>query len=125
MLPDECATVPRISLVAVCCSRASASSRVSALTCCCRSARVELAGRASAGALLGLSLVVLPRRVFAGLRFLVRGRLTEPSPGPTIIRYHIVRSFVHHSKIHQDSTAAAPAIILRRDSSLMFRSLIE
>src|SRR6516225_11836161 len=87
------------SAVAVCCSRASPSSRVRALTCCCRSAGVELAWRVAVGALLRLSFVVLPCRVFAGLRVIVRRRLTEPSHGPTIIRYHIMRSVVHHSKI--------------------------
>src|ERR1700730_9367483 len=38
-------------------------------------------------------------RVFAGLRLIVRRRLTEPSPGPSTRRYHIMRSVVHHSKI--------------------------
>ena len=63
---------------AVCCSRASASSRVRALTCSCRSARVELAGRASVGTLLRLGFVVLACCAFAGLRLIVRRRLTEP-----------------------------------------------
>src|SRR6516165_6549987 len=85
MLADECATVPRISLVAVCCSSASAScfcasasSRVRAPTCSCRSARVELATRAAVGALLRRGFVVLPCCVFAGLRLIVRRRLTDP-----------------------------------------------
>src|ERR1700726_159265 len=80
-----------------CCSRTSANSRVSALTCFCRSARVELAGRTAVGALLHLGLVVLP--CCAGLRVIVRRRLTGPSHGPTTIHYHIMRSVVHHSKI--------------------------
>ena len=75
------------SEVAVCCSRASVSSRVRALTCCCRSARVELAGGAAVGALLRLGFLVLPRCVFAGLRVIVRRRVTEPSRWPTTIRY--------------------------------------
>jgi hypothetical protein len=62
---------------AVCCSRASASSRVRALTCSCRLAR-ELAGRASVGALLRLGFVVLACCAFAGLRLIVRRCLTEP-----------------------------------------------
>src|SRR5262249_18282923 len=66
------------SALAVCCSRASASSRVRALTCACRSARVELAGRASA--LLRLGFIVPPCCVFTGLRVIVRRRLTEPFP---------------------------------------------
>src|SRR6476660_5221696 len=68
------------SAVAVCWSRASASSRVRALTCSCRSARVELAERAAVGALLRLGFVVLPRCGFAGLRLILRRRLTEPFP---------------------------------------------
>src|SRR5262249_37101770 len=68
------------SAVAVCCSRACAGSRVRALPFCCGSVRVELAGRGAVGALFRLGLVVLPCRVFAGLRLLVRGRLTEPLP---------------------------------------------
>src|SRR5712692_4929148 len=87
------------SAVAVCCSRASASSRVRALTWSCRSTRVELAGRAAVGALSRLGFVVLPCCVFAGLRLIVRRRLTETSHGPTTIHYHIMRSVVHHSKI--------------------------
>src|SRR5712692_4016135 len=75
------------------------SSRARALTCCCRSARVELAWRAAVGALLRLGFVVLPCCVLAGLRVIVRRRLTEPSHGPTTIHYHIIRSVVHHSKI--------------------------
>jgi hypothetical protein len=85
--------------VAVCSSRASASSRVRALTCCCRSARVELACRVAVRALSRLGFVVLLRCVFAGLRVVVRRRLTEPSHGPTTIHYHIVRAVVHHSTI--------------------------
>jgi hypothetical protein len=62
--------------------RASASSRVRALTCSCRSARVELAWRAAGfGALLRSGLVVLACCVFAGLRLIVRRRLTEPFTG--------------------------------------------
>jgi hypothetical protein len=57
--------------VAVCCSRAAASSRVRALTCSCRSARVEPAGRAADGPLLRFGFVVLRYRVFAGLRVMV------------------------------------------------------
>src|ERR1700756_3872354 len=66
------------SEVAVCCSRASASSRVRALTCSCRSARVELAGGAAVGALLRLGFFVLLCCVFAGLRLIAQRRLTEP-----------------------------------------------
>ena len=102
---DELIT-PSISEAAVCCSsastscfRASASSRVRALTCSCRSARVELVGRAAVGALLRLGFVVLPCCVFAGLRLILRRRLTEPCLGPTTVGYHIMRAVVHHSKI--------------------------
>src|SRR6516225_5087688 len=94
------------SEVAVCCSsastscfRASASSRVRAPTSSCRSATVDLPGRAAVGALFRLGLAVLLCRVFAGLRLIVRRRLTEPSRGPMTIHYHIMRSVVHHSKI--------------------------
>src|SRR5262245_11241704 len=66
------------SEVAVCWSRASASSRVRALTCSCRSARVEPAWRAAVGALLRSGFVVLACCVFAGLRPIARRRLTEP-----------------------------------------------
>ena len=65
----------RISSVAVRYSCASLSSRVRALTCSCRSARVELAGRAAVGPLLRLGFAVLSCCVFAGIR------LTEPSHG--------------------------------------------
>jgi hypothetical protein len=94
------------SEVAVCCSsasascfRASASSRVRVPTCSCRSARVELAGRAAVGALLRLGFVVLPCCAFAGLRPIVRRRLTEPSHGATTVDYHIKMPVVQHSKI--------------------------
>jgi hypothetical protein len=66
----------RTSDDAVCCSRASASSRVRALTCACRSARVELAGRAAVGALLRFGLVGLRCCVFEVFRFTVPRRLT-------------------------------------------------
>src|SRR5262249_42091480 len=65
--------------IAVCCSRASASSRVRVLTRSCRSATVELAGRAAVRALLRAGLAVLPCRVFAGLRLMVPRRLTSCS----------------------------------------------
>src|SRR5260221_2234646 len=78
--PGEVEMMRSTSEVAVCCSRASASSRVRALTCSCRSARVELAGRASVGVLLRLGFVVLACCAFAGLRVIVRRRLTEPFP---------------------------------------------
>ena len=87
------------SEVAACYSRASASSRVRALTCSCRSARVELSERTAVCALLRLGFVALPRCVFAALRLIVRRRLTEPSHGPTSIHYHTMRSVVHHSTI--------------------------
>ena len=64
------------SAVAVCCSRAAASSRVSALTCFCRSARIELTGCAAVGASLRFGLVVLPGHVFA-LRLIVPRRPIE------------------------------------------------
>src|ERR1700756_168505 len=88
------------SEVAVCCSRASASSRVRALTCSCRSATVELAWRAAVGALLRLGFFVLLCCVFAGLRFMAQRRLTEPfslgrRPYDTTPRGAVV----HHSKI--------------------------
>src|SRR5262249_40953776 len=63
-------------------SRASASSRVRELTCSCISARVELAPGAAVGAFLRLGFVVPPRCVFAGLRLMVRRRLTDPFPWP-------------------------------------------
>src|SRR5258708_1655862 len=78
--PGELLMACRTSEVAICCSNASASSRVRALTCSCRSARVELAGRASVGVLLRLGFVVLACCAFAGLRVIVRRRLTEPFP---------------------------------------------
>src|SRR5262249_47921145 len=84
------------------------SSRVAArgtLTCSCRSARVELAGRAADGALLRLGFVVLPCCGFADLRLIVRCRLIEPSPGPTTIRYHNMRPVVHHTKIRRQFAA--------------------
>src|SRR6516164_11231354 len=68
------------SAVAICCSRASASWRVRALTCSCRSARVELAGGAAVGAWLRLGFFVLLCCAFAGLRLMVQRRLTEPFP---------------------------------------------
>src|SRR4029079_5237341 len=71
----ELAITRNSSLVAVCCSRASASSRVRALTCCCRSA-----GCAAVGALLRLGLVVVSCCVFVGLRLIVRRLLREPFP---------------------------------------------
>src|SRR5262249_34451641 len=84
----------RISEVAVCCSSASArrfcasaSSRVSALTCSCRSAWAEPAGRAAIAALFRSGFVVLACCVFVGSRLIVRRRLTEPFPwadGPTL-----------------------------------------
>ena len=74
--PGELEMTPSTSEVAVCCSRATASSRARALTCCCRSARVELAGCAAVGASLRFGLVVLPGRVFA-LRLIVPRRPTE------------------------------------------------
>src|SRR5262245_53360427 len=94
----ELEIIPNISVVAVCCSRASASSRVRALTCSCR-LEVELATRAAVGAFLRLGFVVLPCCGFAALRLIVRHRLTEPCLGPATIHYHIMRSVVHHSKI--------------------------
>ena len=78
--PGELETTRSTSAVAVCRSSASASSRARAVTCCCRSARVELAWRAAVGVLLRLGFVVLPCCVFAGLRVIVRRRLTEPLP---------------------------------------------
>src|ERR1700738_1436557 len=66
------------SAVAVCCSRASASSRVRALTWSCRSARVELAGGAAVGAVLRLGFFVVLYCVFAGLLLIAQRRLTEP-----------------------------------------------
>src|SRR5262249_49348352 len=87
------------SAVAVCCSRASASSRVRALTCSCRPSRVGLTGRAAAGALLrlGLGRAAVPR--FRWLRLMVRRRLAEPCTGPTTLSYHITRFVVHHGRI--------------------------
>src|SRR6266566_5397405 len=76
--PGEVEMTRSTSDVAVCCSRASASSRVRALTCSCRSARVELAGRAAVGPSLRVGFVVLLCGVFAGLRLIARRRLTEP-----------------------------------------------
>jgi len=40
--------------------------------------------------LVRLGFVALPCCVFAGLRVIVRRRLTDPSHGPTIIHYHII-----------------------------------
>src|SRR5215475_7472155 len=76
--PGELEITCRTSEVAVCCSRASASSRVRAPTCSCRSARVELDWRAAVGALLRSGFVLVACCVFAGLRLIVRRRLTEP-----------------------------------------------
>src|SRR5262249_10974158 len=69
---------------------------VRALTCCCRSARVELAGRAAVGTLLRLGFLVPPCCVLAGLRVVARRCLTEP----TTTRNHIMRLVVHHSRIY-------------------------
>src|SRR5215831_20266654 len=77
--PGELAMTPNTSDVAACCSRASASSRVRALTFCCRSARVELARRVAVGELLRFGLVGLRCCGFAGFRLTVPRRLTEPS----------------------------------------------
>src|SRR5262249_36958901 len=98
-LPGELLMTRATSRVVVCCSRDSASSRLTALTCSCRSALVELARHGAVGGLLRLGFVVLPCCVFAGLRLIVRRRLTQPCPGPTTIRYHIMRTVVHYSKI--------------------------
>ncbi len=57
---------------------ASASSRVRALTCSCRSARVELAAGAAVGASLRLGFFVPLCCVFAGLRLIAQRHLTEP-----------------------------------------------
>src|SRR5262245_14750372 len=96
--PGELETIRSTSEVAVCCSRASANSRVRKATCSCRLATVELRRRAAVGALLRFGFVVSPCRFLARLRLIVRRRLTERSPRPTTIPYHIVRSVVHHSK---------------------------
>src|SRR5215472_16142678 len=89
--PGELEMTCSTSEVAVCCSRASASSRVRALTCSCRSPRVELAGRAAVGALFRLGFLLLPCCVFADLRLIVRRRLAEPSLGrPITLPHHEV-----------------------------------
>jgi hypothetical protein len=118
--PDELEIICSTSEVAFCCSRASASSRVRALTCSCTSARVELAGRVAVGALLRLGFVVLPCCVFAGLRLIVRCRVTEASHGLTTIHYHIMRSVVQHSKIDRGSSAQGqqPANVPTRAATL-------
>ena len=95
--PGELEMTRSTSEVAVCCSRASASSRVRALACACRSGRVELAGRVVVGALRRFGRVGLRCCGFAGLRLIVRRRLTEPSHGPTTLYYHIVDAVVQHS----------------------------
>ena len=99
------------SAVAVCCSsasarcfRASANSLVRWSSCFSRF-REGTRPRAGVGPLLRLGFVVLPCCVFAGLRLIVRRRLTEPCLGPTTIRYHIMRSVVHHSRIGGRSSA--------------------
>jgi hypothetical protein len=48
---------------------------------------------------LRLDFFVLLCCVLAGLRLIVRRRLTDPCLGPTTIRYHIMRAVVQHSKI--------------------------
>jgi len=77
--PGELEMTRSTSEVAVCCSsassscfRVSASSRVRAPTCSCRSATVDLPRRVAVGALLRLGLVVLPCCAFLGLRLIVR-----------------------------------------------------
>src|SRR5262245_48800293 len=82
--------MPRIALVAVCCSSASAkcfcasaSSRVRWSSCIRRLAAVE-PRRAAIGALLRLAFVVLRCCVFARLRPVVARRLTETSHSPTV-----------------------------------------
>src|SRR6516162_2383268 len=97
--PGELEMTLRTSEVAACCSSASSRSRVRWSSCFCRSAALGLRRRAAVGALLRLGFVVLPCCAFAGLRLIVRRRLTLPSHGPTIIRYHIIRAVVQHSKI--------------------------
>src|SRR6516225_7546517 len=94
------------SAVAVCCSIASASSRVRTSSffcasfssrvrkssCLSRSAAEEPRRRAAVGALLRWGFVVLPRCVFAGLRVIVRRRLAEPSPwadNPTLPHHEV------------------------------------
>jgi hypothetical protein len=68
------------SLVAVCCSRASASSRVRAVTCSCKSAFDERLRRATAIVAPRFGFGVLPRRAFAALPPVVARRFM-PAPG--------------------------------------------
>jgi len=77
--PSEREITCNTSDVAACRSRASASSRVSALTSSCRLATtVELAGCASVSASLRLGFILLVCCAFAGSRLIVRCRLSEP-----------------------------------------------
>jgi hypothetical protein len=85
--------------MAACSARASSSSRAWRLSCSCRSAMDEPPRRTAVGAFLRFSLAVPPCCVFAGLRLVVRRGFTEPSHGPTTVRYHIMRCVVRHRKI--------------------------
>jgi hypothetical protein len=110
--PGELEITRSTSEVAVCCSRASASSRVRALTCSCRSARVELAGRASVGASLRLGFVVLACCAFAGLRLIVRRRLTEPFPWADdhTLPHHEVRCAPQQNSLSIGSYGSDPVV---------------
>ena len=96
--PDDELITWRTSEVAVCRALASASSWVSALTCPCRSARVELAGCTAVGALLRLVFCELLCCAFAGLRLIGNAHRALPW-APVTIGYHIMRFVVHPSKI--------------------------
>src|SRR5262249_9688088 len=114
--PGDLEMMLSTSEVAVCRSRASASSRVRAVTCCCRSARVELAGRAAVGALLRLGFVVLACCAFAGLRLIVPRRLTEPFTwaDDQTLSHHGVRCAPQQNGSANGTDGSTAAMQLRR-----------
>jgi hypothetical protein len=105
-LPSGAPEMTRSTSEVAVCSSASRSSRVRALTCSCRSARVELPGRARPLARYSAWAWACCRAAF----LLVCGAWCEavspsPSRGPTTLRYHIMRPVVHHSKIRRQLVA--------------------
>src|SRR5262245_9451384 len=95
--PGELEMTFNTSAVAFSRSIASFSCRVRVSSFSCRLATEERPWRAALGE-LRFGFVVLPGRVLADFRLTVRRRLTERSPGPTTVPYHIIRTVVHHSK---------------------------
>src|SRR6202011_1538038 len=71
---------------------------------------------AAVGAFSCFGLVVLPCRVFAGLRLVVRRRPTYRSLEPTTVAYHTMGSIVQHSKFGCRLTATGQKHALPRRS---------